>query len=285
MDNLVRIDAHQHYWRIDRRDYGWLTPALGTIYRDFLPEDLAPILKRYRIARTIAVQAAPTVAETEFLLGLARETASIAGVVGWVDFAASDAPAAIARLAREHALVGLRPMVQDIADDDWLVRPELAPAFRALIEHELVFDAPVLPRHLARLAQLVAQNPRLTVVIDHGAKPPIREGVSGLDPWREDIAALATSPRVHCKLSGLVTEASERWQIEDLRPYVDHLLGTFGANKLIWGSDWPVVERGGGYDRWRAASLSLLDGLDARGRDAVLGGNAAQVYLQRGVRA
>ena len=111
------------------------------------------------------------------------------------------------------------------------------------------------------------------------------EGVSGLDPWREDIAALAASPRVHCKLSGLVTEASDRWQIEDLRPYVDHLLGTFGANKLIWGSDWPVVERGGGYDRWRAASLSLLDGLDARARDAVLGGNAAQVYLQRGVRA
>ena len=285
MDDFVRIDAHQHYWRIDRRDYGWLTPALGAIYRDFLPEHLAPILKRNGIDRTIAVQAAPTVAETEFLLGLARETASIAGIVGWVDFAASDAPATIARLAREHALVGLRPMVQDIADDDWLLRPELAPSFGALIEHGLVFDALVLPRHLARLARLVVRYPQLTVVIDHGAKPPIREGIGGLDPWRSDIAALAASRRVHCKLSGLVTEAAAGWQIEDLKPCVDHLLNVFGAEKLIWGSDWPVVERGGGYDRWRAASLSLLEALDARACEAVLGRNAAQVYLQRGVRA
>jgi L-fuconolactonase len=285
MDKLVRIDAHQHYWRIDRSDYGWLTPALDTLYRDFLPEDLAAILKRHGIDRTIAVQAAPTVAETEFLLGLARQTGSIAGVVGWVDFAESNAPSTIARLARERALVGLRPMVQDIADDDWLLRPELAPSFGALIEHQLVFDALVLPRHLPRLARVVARYPQLTVVIDHGAKPPIREGVSGLDPWREDIAALAAAPRVHCKLSGLVTEASKPWQIEDLRPYVDHLLSTFGAEKLIWGSDWPVVERGGGYDRWRATSFSLLEGLDSRACDAVLGGNAAQVYLQRGVRA
>lgn len=284
MDSFVRIDAHQHYWRIDRRDYGWLTPALGAIYRDFLPEHLAPILKRYGIARTIAVQAAPTVAETEFLLGLARETTSIAGVVGWVDFAASDAPATIARLAREHALVGVRPMVQDIADDDWLLRPGLAPTFGAVIEHGLVFDALVLPRHLVRLARLVARYPQLTVVIDHGAKPPIREGARGLDPWRSDIAGLAASPRVHCKLSGLVTEAAGGWQIEDLKPWVDHLVSVFGTQKLIWGSDWPVVERGGGYDRWHAASLSLLEGLDARGREAVLGRNAAQVYLQRGVR-
>jgi L-fuconolactonase len=285
MDSFVRIDAHQHYWRIDRGDYGWLTPALGAIYRDFLPEHLAPILKRHGIDRSIAIQAAPTVAETEFLLGLARKTASIAGVVGWVDFAASDAAATIARLAREHALVGLRPMVQDIADDDWLLRPELAPSFGALIEHGLVFDALVLPRHLARLARLVARYPQLIVVIDHGAKPPIREGIGGLDPWRSDIAALAASPRVHCKLSGLVTEAAADWQIDDLKSFVGHLLSVFGTKKLIWGSDWPVVERGGGYDRWHAASLSLLEGLDAREREAVLGRNAAQVYLQRGVRA
>lgn len=285
MDDFVRIDAHQHYWRIDRGDYGWLTPALGAIYRDFLPEHLAPILKRHGIDRTIAVQAAPTVAETEFLLGLAHKTASIAGVVGWVDFAASDAPATIARLAREHALVGLRPMVQDIADDDWLLRPGLAPSFGALIEHGLVFDALVLPRHLARLARLVARYPQLTVVIDHGAKPPIREGIGGLDPWRSDIAALAASPRVHCKLSGLVTEAAAGWQIEDLKPCVDHLLSVFGAEKLIWGSDWPVVERGGGYDRWRAASLTLLEALDTRACEAVLGRNAAQVYLRRGIGA
>jgi L-fuconolactonase len=252
-----RIDAHQHYWRIDRGDYGWLTPVLDTIYRDFLPEDLAAILKRHGIDRTIAVQAAPTIAETEFLLGLARQTGSIAGVVGWVDFAESNAPSTIARLARERALVGLRPMVQDIADDDWL--PVLSwRRVSALIEHQLVFDALVLPRHLPRLARVVARYPQLTVVIDHGAKPPIREGVSGLDPWREDIAALAAEPRVHCKLSGLVTEASTLWQIEDLRPYVDHLLSTFGAEKLIWGSDWPVVELGGDTTAGARRRLSCL---------------------------
>jgi L-fuconolactonase len=285
METFALIDAHQHYWRIDRHDYGWLTPAHGSIYRDFLPAHLAPILARHGIERTIVVQAAPTLAETDFLLGLARDTETIAGVVGWVDFAASDAPDTIAKLARQNALVGLRPMVQDIADDDWLLRPELAPSFCALIEQGLVFDALVLPRHLQRLAQLIERYPQMTVVIDHGAKPRIREGGKGLDPWRADIAALAASPCVHCKLSGLVTEAAPEWQIGDLRPYVDHLLRVFGAERLLWGSDWPVVERGGGYDRWRTTSLSLLEGLDASARAAVLGRNATQVYLQRDARA
>jgi L-fuconolactonase len=148
----------------------------------------------------------------------------------------------------------------------------------------LVFDALVLPRHLTRLARLIARHPQLTVVIDHGAKPPIREGAGGLDSWRSDIAALAASPRVHCKLSGLVTEAAAGWQTEDLKSCVDHLMSVFGTEKLIWGSDWPVVERGGGYDRWHAASLALLDGLDAPAREAVLGRNAMRVYLQRGLR-
>ncbi len=281
IDPFEHIDAHQHFWRLDRRDYGWLTPAKGSIYRDFSPADLAPTLLRHGIGRTIVVQAAPTVAETRFLLDLARGTETIAGVVGWVDFAAPDGPETITRLARDSALVGLRPMVQDLADDDWLLRPDLRPSFDALIAHGLVFDALVHPRHLPRLARLVERYPQMTVVVDHGAKPPIREGDAALDPWRADIAALAASPRVHCKLSGLVTEAAPGWRTEDLRPYTDHLLSEFGSERLLWGSDWPVVELAGGYDRWRATSLALLDSIDASSRQAVLGRNAARVYLER----
>ena len=144
----MQIDAHQHFWRIDRGDYGWLTPDLAAIYRDFLPADLTPILARHGIAKTILVQAAPTIAETEFMLALAASTPVIAGVVGWVDFTAPNAQAVIARLAADANLVGLRPMVHDIADDAWLLRPDLAPAITAMIEHDLVFDALVKPRHL-----------------------------------------------------------------------------------------------------------------------------------------
>ena len=144
----MQIDAHQHFWRIDRGDYGWLTPDLAVIYRDFLPADLTPILARHGIAKTILVQAAPTVAETEFMLALAASTPFVAGVVGWVDFTAPNARTVIARLAADANLVGLRPMVHDIADDAWLLRPDLAPAITAMIEHDLVFDALVKPRHL-----------------------------------------------------------------------------------------------------------------------------------------
>jgi L-fuconolactonase len=271
------IDSHQHFWRLDRGDYHWMSPDLAPLYRDHGPEDLAPILARHGIGRTILVQAAATVAETAFMLDVAGRAPFVAGVVGWVEFTDPDAPATIARLAANPLLVGLRPMVQDIADDDWLVRPDLAPAFRAVREHGLVFDALVFPRHLSRLLVVLDRHPDLPVVVDHGAKP----GIAGrrLDPWRADMAAVAARPRTTCKLSGLVTEAGPDWTVESLRPYVDHLLAVFGPERLLWGSDWPVVNLAGGYDRWRAAALDLLSGLSGTERDAVLGGNAERVYL------
>jgi L-fuconolactonase len=273
------IDAHQHFWRLDRGDYGWLTPALGPIHRDFGPDDLAPLLARHGIARTILVQAAPTAAETRFLLDLAARTPFVAGVVGWADFAVPEAAAAIADLARDPRLVGLRPMVQDIPDDDWLVRADLAQAFRALAANGLVFDALVLPRHLPRLLVLADRHPDLTIVVNHLAKPQVRD--RRLDPWRADMAALAARPNVFCKLSGLVTEAGPGWTVADLRPYVEHVLAVFGPARLLWGSDWPVVDLAGGYERWRAASLALLAGLAAADRAAILGGTAERVYRRR----
>lgn len=279
----MQIDAHQHFWRLERGDYGWLTPAQAALYRDFGPEDLQPHLARHGIDRTILVQAAPTVDETEFLLEMAADTPFVAGVVGWADFAAPDAADTIARLAGNPLLVGLRPMVQSIADDDWLVRPDLAPAFQALARHGLVLDALTLPRHLSRLLVLLDRHPDLAVVVDHGSKPFIRE--HRLDPWRADMAAVAARPGVVCKLSGLVTEAGPDWTVADLRPYVDHLLGVFGPGRLLWGSDWPVVVLAGGYDRWREASLDLLAHLGGPERIAIGGGNAACAYLgQRGRR-
>jgi L-fuconolactonase len=272
-----RIDAHQHFWRIARGDYAWLTPALGAIYRDFNPEDLAPHLAAHGIAATILVQAAPTHAETAFLLDLADKTAFVAGVVGWTEFAAPGADATIAGLAADPLLVGLRPMVQDIDDDDWLLRAELAPAFDAMIAHRLVFDALLKPRHLRRLMDVLERHPRLRVVVDHAAKPAIGSGDNAA--WRRDIAAVAQFPNVACKLSGLVTEAPANWTVDDLRPYAEHLLACFGAERLIWGSDWPVVNLAADYGRWISTAEQLMAGLDVAAQSLVFGGNAAGMYL------
>jgi L-fuconolactonase len=271
------IDAHQHFWRLDRGDYGWLTPALAPIYRDFGPDDLAPILARHGIERTILVQAAPTVAETQYLLAIAHASPFVAGVVGWVDFTAGDAPDVVARLASNPRLVGLRPMVQDIADDDWLVRASHTPVFEAMVAHGLVLDALVLPRHLPRLAQVLERHPALAVVVDHAAKPHVRDREIGA--WHEDLAIVARHPQAHCKLSGLVTEAPRDAGLDALAPYIDTLLSLFGPDRVLWGSDWPVVELAGGYDRWRAISTAALAGLAPAARADVLGGTAERVYL------
>ncbi len=273
----MQIDSHQHFWQVNRGDYGWLTPDLESLYRDYGPDDLAPLLTRYGIDRTILVQAAPTLAETEFMLGIARDAPFVAGIVGWADFTDPDAPGTIAALASNPLLVGLRPMVQDIADDDWLTRSDLAAAFHALAELNLVFDALVLPRHLSRLLVVADRYPDLSIVIDHGAKPAIREG--RLEPWRADMAALAARSNTVCKISGLVTEAGADWTAEALRPYLDHLLSSFGPERLLWGSDWPVVNLAGGYERWRDATLNFLASLTDAQRSAVLGGNAERIYL------
>jgi len=272
-----RIDAHQHVWTLARGDYGWLTPALGPIYRDFGPDDLAPLLARHGIARTILVQAAPTEAETAFMLAVAARTPFVAGVVGWSDFGASDAPARIARLAGNPLLVGLRPMVHDIPDAGWLSQPSLAPAFEALIGANLVFDALLKPQHIAPMLTVLERHPALSVVIDHAAKPDLVTG--DLAGWRDGIAALAAHPNAVCKLSGLVTEAAADWTLETLRPVVAHLLATFGPQRLLWGSDWPVVTLRADYSRWFDTSAALLAGVSEPEREAIFGGNARRIYL------
>ncbi|AMJ62560.1 amidohydrolase family protein [Bosea sp. PAMC 26642] len=277
----MRIDAHQHVWTLARGDYDWLTPALGVIHRDFGPNDLQSLLATHRIDRTILVQAAPTEAETAFMLEMAARTPFVAGVVGWCDFEAADVTERIARLAGNPLLMGLRPMVHDIPDPDWLARPTLAPAFAAMVAHGLVFDALIKPAHIAATLAMAGRHPDLTIVIDHGAKPALID--CDLAHWRRGIAALAARPNVVCKLSGLVTEAAPDWTVETLRPAVDHLLASFGPERLIWGSDWPVVTLRASYGRWVETVEALLAAVGETERAAIMGENARRVYLtQRG---
>ena len=270
------IDAHVHFWQLARGDYDWLTPDLKAIYRDFAPADLDPLRQVYGIDGVVLVQAAATIAETEYMLGLAAETPWVRGVVGWVEFADPAAPVEMARLAANPRLKGLRPMIQDIPDDDWMLRADLDPAFRALIDLDLCFDALTLPRHLKNLLELLDRYPDLRTVICHGSKPRIRD--RAFETWAADMTALARETRVLCKLSGLVTEAAADWREADLRPYVDHLLATFGPDRLIWGSDWPVCTLAASYDVWHAAALSLTADLSEPERAAVFGGNAQAFY-------
>lgn len=273
---MGRVDAHQHFWRLARGDYGWLTSDLDALYRDFLPVDLEPLLKRHGIDATIVVQAAPSDAETDFMLSLADTSPFIAGVVGWVDFASPQAPARIASLARHPKLKGLRPMIQDIADPDWMLRADLAAAFEAVVAHDLVFEALVLPKHLENLATLLQRHPQLRVVVDHCAKPTIAAG--HLDRWKGDMARIAVESAACCKLSGLVTEAGPGWTIGDLKPVVDHVLRAFGPERLIWGSDWPVSTMAASYGDWLEASDGLLAACTDAERAAVFGANATAVY-------
>lgn len=275
----MRIDAHHHVWTLVRGDYGWLTPDLAPIHRDFHLSDLAPHLAAAGIEGTILVQAAPTEAETRFVLDIADDADIVRGVVGWIDFDAPDALARIDALAARQLLVGLRPMVQDIADDDWLLGPQLAPLLAAMAAHGLVFDALVLPRHLPRLAHVVRRHPELQFVLDHFGKPRLATG--NIADWRRDIALLAEQGNVVCKLSGLATEAAMDWQVADLQDAVDHALACFGPHRMLWGSDWPVVNLAGGYEKWLAASETLLADLSAAEKAAVFGGNAARVYLSK----
>ncbi len=277
--NTPRIDAHQHFWRLARGDYGWLKPELGPLYRDFEPADLAPLLARAGIARTIAVQAAPSAAETDHLLALAQRNPAIAGVVGWIDFEAPDALAELERRRANPRLVGLRPMIQDLADERWMLRPALRPVFAALEKHGLAFDALVRPQHLEALVELVERHPGLRVVIDHGAKPAIREGSAwaGRARWEERLRLLAEAG-CSVKLSGLLSEARPGAGFDELAPFVEPLLEEFGPARVLWGSDWPVVLLAGDYQHWWELSLQLLRGLSLGEQARVLGGNARDFY-------
>jgi len=274
----MRIDAHQHYWKLSRGDYGWLTPDMGLLYRDYLPADLEPILERHRIDKTVLVQAAPTVAETDYMLSLAAKHDSIGGVVGWLDMGDPGFPRLFEEYRQEPAFVGIRPMLHDLSDDAWVIQPLVLENLRVLADHDFPFDFLVRPQHLPHVLQVLERVPNLRAVIDHIAKPRIKDQV--LEPWGAQISAIARYENIHCKLSGMVTEADHaNWTPADLKPYIDHTVNCFGLERVMFGSDWPVSLLASPYDRVIGALEEVLaPALDEDSMAHVFGGNAARFY-------
>lgn len=272
----MSIDAHFHCWQLDRGDYSWLTPALGPIYRDERVTDWQQQATPHGVTGGVLVQAAPTEAETQFLLAQANANPVVLGVVGWLDLLAPDAPECIASLARHPRLKGLRPMLQDIADPQWILQPALERALRAMEDQGLVFDALVKPVHLPHILTLAQRHPHLKIVIDHAAKPDI--AARQWQPWADDMARLAQETAAVCKLSGLMTEAGADAAPGAVRHWADHVLQCFGPRRVLWGSDWPVLELAGSYAQWHDETMNVLAQLSPQDREAVMGGNARRIY-------
>lgn len=274
---MRRIDSHQHFWRPARADYTWLRadePTLAPLVRDFLPEHLAPILQAHGIDQTVLVQAADSTAETEFLLELANRHDFIGGVVGWVDLSHPDAVRTLEGWARHPKFKGVRPMLQDLPDVDWIERAPRPDAMHSLIELGLRFDALVKPEHLPSLLRFARAWPELPIVIDHAAKPPL-----AADPWQRHMRELAALPQLSCKWSGLLTELPAATQtIDALRPVWQTLLQAFGPARLMWGSDWPVLNLAGDYAGWLATSEALIGELPLDEQALVWHGSAQRFY-------
>lgn len=266
------IDAHQHVWQLGRNGHAWPTEADAPIYRDHSLADFRAEALPRGVTRTVLVQSQPDARDTDWLLGLAEAEELVAGVVGWADCRAPDAPARIAALAARPKLKALRPMVQDLAAD-WYDDPALEPAFAALVEHGLRLDALVRVPHLASLDRLAARFPQLAIVIDHAAKPRI-DAEDGFGEWHAAIVPLAARSKVFCKLSGLLTECG-RAPSEAIEPYVGAILDLFGPERTIWGSDWPVLKLAGRYSEWLSLAQACVP---ASAREDVFGRTAAHFY-------
>ena len=274
--NIDAIDAHFHCWQLARDDYGWLTPALAPIYRDVTVSDWQAQSAPQGVSGGVLVQAAPSEAETHFLLVQADAHPAVLGVVGWVDWLAVNAPARIEALALHARLKGLRPMLQDLGDARWILQPALAPALQAMSDCGLVFDALVNAVHLPHIVTLARRYPDLRLVIDHAAKPDIAAGQ--WQPWADGIAQLAAETSAVCKLSGLLTEAGRQPAPGAVRRWADHVLACFGPERLLWGSDWPVLEFSSSYAQWYGETQQLLAHLSVPEQAAIMGGNARRLY-------
>ncbi|HCK18181.1 MAG TPA: amidohydrolase [Thalassospira sp.] len=270
------IDAHQHFWKLDRGDYAWLNAEPEILQRDYLPADLMQHLGDTGVRQTILVQAAETQEETSYILSLAEVTDCIAGVVGWIDFDAPDVMDHLTMRMRQPNFLGVRPVLQGIEDTDWILAEHRIEVLAQIALHGKTFDALIQPRHLPVIARLTERLPDLKIVVDHGAKPDIAN--QKIDDWKHDIALLAQKRQVCCKLSGLVTEARENWTRDELEPFMRHLLRCFGPDRLMWGSDWPVVNAASSYQQWHEIALDVCRSEMPMAVDAIFGGNAQRFY-------
>lgn len=270
------IDAHQHFWSLANPFTDWPTADLAAIHRDYGPADFAPLLAEAGVTGTVLVQAAPAVEETRSLLALAERTAHVKAVVGWIDFAAADALERMAELSRHPLLKGLRPMIQSEPESGWILRPAFRPVIEAMQDKGLRFDALVRQHQINDIAVLAARHPDLPIALDHCGKPAIASGDSAA--WRDSIAGLSAHANVHCKVSGLWTEAGDDRSAVTIAHYLEVVRAAFGTERLMWGSDWPVLNLAGSYLAWLEQALALLNDLSPAYRKAVFGGNAARFY-------
>jgi L-fuconolactonase len=272
-----RIDAHQHFWRYAPATHGWIDDSMKTIRRDFLPEDLQPLLRAGGFDGCIAVQAQQNTEETRWLLALADRHPFIRGVVGWVDLCARDVGDQLTRVAAHPKLRGVRHVVQDEPDDRFMLRPDFMRGIEALAAFGLTYDILIYARQLPAAVELVRAFPDERFVLDHIGKPDIRAGA--LDPWARGIAALSRSRNVWCKLSGIVTEAEwSHWSTADITPYLDVIFDWFAPDRLMIGSDWPVCLLAGSYGDVISIVRDYVERRFPSYADAIMGATAAEFY-------
>jgi L-fucono-1,5-lactonase len=272
----MRIDAHQHFWIYNQREYGWIDEAMASIRRDFLPVELKTQLESNGFQGSVLVQVRQTLEETRWLLQLAENNPFLLGVVGWVDLRSPHLRAELESFAEKPKLVGIRHIVQS-EPDDFLLQPDFLRGISILEEFDLAFDILIYTKHLPMAAEFVGRFPRQRFVLDHLAKPPIKSGA--IDLWASGMRVLASFPNVCAKLSGLVTEADwQAWKPEDLRPYLDVAFECFGPSRLMIGSDWPVCTVAASYTRAVNLVKDYLSRHAAAEREAVLGGNAEKFW-------
>ena len=274
---MIRLDAHQHFWQYSPAEHTWMTASMGVLQRDYLPADLEPLLLTAAMDGSIAVQARQSLEETRWLLQLARENSFIRGVVGWVDLCSPSVAEELEEFAGNPHLVGVRHVLQDEPDDAFMLRPEFRRGIAQLAPFGLVYDILIHPRHLSAAHELVSEFPAQQFVLDHIAKPAIAEGLR--EPWARDLRDLARCPNVACKVSGMITEARwHDWSPKDFYPYLDVVLESFGPERLMIGSDWPVCLLSGSYESVIKVVEEYVAPLTPGERDAIFGCTCARVY-------
>lgn len=276
----MRIDSHQHYWNPDLVHYFWMPPAPHPLRRNFLPPDLEPTLAENNFDGSIVVQAAHVPEEATWLLNLASAHKSLLGVVAWANLEDPNLGKVLDQLQKHPKFVGLRHLIQDEPEVDWMLRPTVIAGLKELQRRGIPYDLLVKPPHLPYVPQLLEAVPDLAIVIDHIAKPHIKEGI--FEPWARDMERIAKHKPLHCKLSGMITEADHKeWKSEQLTPYVQHALSIFGFDRLLFGSDWPVCTLAGTWKQVLAAFTQALGAQPAEERAKLLGPNAARFYKLR----
>jgi len=274
---MIRIDAHQHFWRYDAQAYAWISAEMGVLRNDFTPNAFAAELKQHDFAGSVVVQARQDLDETRWLLELAAQHEQVLGVVGWVDLCSEQAAAQLDEFAQQPAFVGVRHVVQDEPDDEFMLRADFQRGIALLAERNLTYDILVYPRQLPAASALVEAFPRQRFVLDHIAKPLIKDQV--MEPWADQLRTLASFPNVACKVSGMVTEAD--WNLArttDFERYLDVVFSAFGAERLMFGSDWPVCLLAAPYARVLEIVETYAARLTEHERAQLFGLNAAEFY-------